>query len=192
MARLLRIDASPRFDGSVTRDLLDRIEARLGGGAVRRDLARAPVPQVDDAWIAANFTAPDDRSAEQRAALSLSDAMVAELRAADTLLIALPVYNFGPPAALKAWIDQVARAGVTFRYTEDGPVGLLEGKRAVVAVASGGVAMGSQVDFATGYMRHVLGFLGISDVEFVAADAMAMDAEASMERAGAQIEALAA
>ncbi len=86
------------------------------------------------------------------------------MQAADTLVIGLPIYNFGVPAALKAWVDQVARAGVTFRYTETGPKGLLTGKRAIIAVASGGTEAGSDVDFATGYIRHVLGFIGITDV----------------------------
>jgi FMN-dependent NADH-azoreductase len=120
--------------------------------------------------VDANFTAPDQRNALQRAALVESDALVAELMATDVLVIGVPIYNFGIPAKLKAWVDMVARARVTFRYTEDGPVGLLRGKRAYFVVASGGTAVGSAIDFATGYLRHVLGFLGIDDVEIVAAD----------------------
>jgi hypothetical protein len=108
---------------------------------------------------------------------------VAELKAADTLVIGLPIYNFGVPAALKAWVDQVARAGVTFKYSEYGPKGLLEGKRAIVAVASGGTEAGSDIDFATGYIRHVLGFIGITDVEFVTADRLMLDADGTMAKA---------
>ncbi len=188
---LLRIDSSARRSGSVSRDLLDRIVARFGDGTqvIARDLADG-IPQITEAWVNANFTQADARSAEQAAELALSDTLVAELKAADTILIGLPIYNFGVPAALKAWVDQVARAGLTFRYTESGPKGLLTGKRAVIAVASGGTEAGSEIDFATGYMRHVLGFIGITDVVFVAADRLMLDAETAMQSAGAQVAAL--
>ena len=122
--------------------------------------------------------------------LALSNALVAELQAADVIVIGAPVYNFGVPAAFKAWIDQVARAGLTFKYTEYGPKGLLEGKRAIVAVASGGTEVGSDIDFATGYIRHVLGFIGIEDVVFVAADKLTVDAEASQNAASQAVELL--
>jgi len=190
---VLRIDASARRAGSVSRDLVDGIVARLAPATVvTRDLADTPIPQIDEGWIGANFTPADARTDAQRAALALSDTLVAEVQRADTLVIGLPIYNFGVPAALKAWIDQVARAGVTFRYTATGPVGLLEGKRAIVAVASGGTEAGSEIDFATGYIRHVLGFIGITEVEFVTADRLMLDADASRSKAAAQIEGLAA
>jgi len=190
---LLRIDTSARRAGSITRDLTNRIVSHLGAReVVTRDLADTPVPQIDAPWIDANFTAPEARDIAQREVLSLSDRLTAELQSADTLVIGVPIYNFGVPAALKAWIDQVARAGVTFRYTENGPVGLLEGKRAVLAVASGGTGVDSDIDFATGYLRHVLGFIGISDVEVVRADRMMVDADASLKVAAADIAALAA
>ena len=99
--------------------------------------------------------------------------MLAEVKAADLLVIALPVYNFGVPSQLKSWIDQLARKGETFNYSETGPVGLLTGKRAIVAFTSDGTKMGSEIDFASGYVRHMLGFFGITDVQFAAADAMA-------------------
>ena len=188
--RILRIDASARRNGSITRDLNDRILSRFeseGPMAVtHRDLAD-PLPQITEDWIGANFTPPMDRTKSQKSALSQSDSLVGELKNADILLIGLPIYNFGVPAALKAWIDLVARAGETFRYTETGPVGLLEGKRAIITVASGGTARGSEIDFATEYLRHVLSFIGIQDVVFVSADQMAMDADSSLEKAGAEI-----
>ncbi len=190
---VLRIDASARREGSVSRELADRIIARLAPeNIVTRDLADTPVPQIDEAWIGANFTPADDRSAAQKDTLALSDALVAEVQAADTLVIGLPIYNFGVPAALKAWIDQIARAGVTFRYTPDGPVGLLDGKRAIIAVASGGTKAGSEIDFATGFIRHIMGFIGITEVEFVTADALMADRDAARATASAQIERLAA
>ena len=114
------------------------------------------------------------------------------MKAADVLVIALPVYNFGLPAQLKAWIDQLARKGETFRYTEAGPEGLLQGKRAIVAYTSDGTKFGSEIDYASGYLRHMLGFFGIADVEFVAADAMAFGAEEAIGRGEAQVDALAA
>ncbi|MGF1500424.1 MAG: FMN-dependent NADH-azoreductase [Paracoccaceae bacterium] len=188
---VLRIDASMRREGSVTRALADRIVAKLGPDRmIARDLADG-VPLVDEAWIGANFTLAEDRTDAQRAALSVSDALIEELRAADTLVIGLPVYNFGVPAALKAWIDQVARARVTFRYTESGPVGLLTGKRAIVVVASGGTEVDSGIDFATPYLRHALGFIGINDIRVVKADRQMMREDAT-EEAQAEIDALAA
>lgn len=193
---ILRIDSSMRHDGSVTRALADRLVARLtdeapGARVVGRDLAEG-VPLVDEGWIAANFTAPAERTSAQRAALALSDEMVAELKAADTLVIGLPVYNFSVPAALKAWVDLVARARETFRYTENGPEGLLKGKRALVVVASGGVPVGSDLDFATPYLRHALAFMGIEDVEVIAAERVATDAAAAIAGAEAEIDRLAA
>lgn len=118
--------------------------------------------------------------------------MVKELQQADTVVIGLPIYNFSVPAAFKAWIGLVARAGLTFSYTENGPKGLLEGKRAILAIASGGTAVGSEIDFATGYARHVLGFIGIHDVDVVAADRMALDPEAALSNAQKAVAELAA
>ena len=188
---ILRIDASARREGSVSRDLADRIIARFPGATViARDLAPG-LPLIDETWVGANFTPAAERSPEQHAVLALSDELIAELQAADTLVIGLPIYNFGVPATLKAWVDQVARAGVTFRYTETGPQGLLTVKRAIVAVASGGTEAGSEIDFATGYIRHVLGFIGITEVEFVTADRLMLDAEGSLRHAHDQIETLA-
>lgn len=187
---ILRLDASARRDGSVTRDLTGRVLARFPQADVTtRDLADG-LPLIDASWVAANFTPEADRNAAQRAALALSDTLIAEVRAADTLVIGLPIYNFGVPATLKAWIDLIARAGVTFRYTEAGPEGLLTGKRAIVAVASGGTETGSPLDFATGYLRHILGFVGITDVSFVSADRLALDPEATVKSAHDQVAAL--
>lgn len=192
MTHILRIDASARRTGSISRDLTDRIIARLTPAHVTaRDLADT-LPLIDEGWISANFTPADKRSPVQAETLAVSDALVAELVAADTVVIGLPIYNFGVPAALKAWVDMVARAGVTFKYSETGPKGLLTGKRAIIAVASGGTEAGSEIDFATGYLRHVLGFIGITDVTFVTADRMALDPDATLAAARDQIEALAA
>lgn len=171
---VLRIDASARVEGSVSRRLADLLVGHLdrrtdGLALTRRDLAQG-APFVDAAWIGANFTDPAARDAGQHDALAQSDALVAELQAADVLVIATPIYNFGVPASLKAWIDQVARARLTFRYTEHGPEGLLAGKKAYILVATGGTAIGGEYDFATPWLRFMLGFLGITEVEVLAAD----------------------
>ncbi len=189
---LLHIDASARRDGSVSRQLTDQIIEKLTPDhVIARDLAN-PLPHVNEAWISANFTPITDRNDEQNKALELSDTLIEEIQQADTIVIGAPIYNFGVPAGLKAWIDLVARAGVTFRYTEEGPVGLLTGKRTIVVVASGGTEAGSNYDFATGFLKHVLGFIGLTDVEFVTADKLALDAEGTMAKAKADIERIAA
>jgi len=194
--KILRIDASMRRAGSVTRDLTDRLIDKLRAenqevSVVTRDLADG-VPMIDETWIGANFTDEAARDDNQRAALAVSDSLIAELQAADTLVIGLPVYNFGVPAALKAWVDLVARARVTFRYSETGPVGLLTGKRAIIVAASGGVPLGSEADFATSYLHHALAFLGITDVTFIGAERLTIDAEAARRSAEAAVDALAA
>jgi FMN-dependent NADH-azoreductase len=190
MKTVLRIDSSASTKTSISRALTDRIVARFeDADVITRDLSQ-PLPQIDETWVTARAKAPADRTEAEASALALSDTLVEELKAADTIVIGVPVYNFGIPASLKAWIDLVARAGVTFAYTADGPKGLLEGKRAILAVASGGTEVGSGWDFATGYMRHVLGFIGITDVEIVAADRLALGAEDSVKAANDAIDAL--
>ena len=183
MTNILRIDASARNDGSTTRQLSGQlvnhlIEQGYGAKVIHRDLALTPPALLTEGWVGANFTDDADRSDEQQALLASSDELIAELEAADTIVIGVPVYNFAIPASLKAWIDLIARARRTFRYTEAGPEGLLTGKKAYLVVASGGVPVGSDYDFATGYLRHVLGFVGITDVTIIAADQQMMDGEA--------------
>lgn len=192
---VLQIDASARHDGSVTRELTSAVvKGMLTKTPDLKVLVRdvsSGLPFLDDKWVAANLTDPSDRTAEQKMALALSDTLVRELKAADTLVIGAPIYNFSVPAALKAWMDLVARARETFRYTEEGPKGLLVGKKAIVAVASGGVKAGSDVDYATNFIVHFLGFLGIEDVTIVAADQLMMTSE-NRDAALAQATGLAA
>ena len=189
---VLHIDTSARHNGSYSRDLTRAVVDRLAPDTVvTRDLTNT-IPLITETWIGASFTDPQERTPEQHEALAISDELVAEVQAADTLVIGVAMYNFSIPAALKAWIDQVARAGVTFRYTESGPVGLLEGKRAILVIASGGVPVGSDYDFATDYMRHVLGFIGIRDVDVVAAAQLNSNADEVMQSANAAVAELAA
>lgn len=196
MSHVLHINSSARSTDSVSRELgtqvIDALRAQDPRLTVTsRDLTHA-LPQIDEAWVNANFTPADQRSAEQVETLAQSDALVRELQAADTVVIGLPIYNFGVPAAMKAWIDLVARAGLTFRYTANGPEGLLTGKRAIVVVASGGTKLGSELDFATGHLRQVLGFIGIEDVTFISADQLAVDRDTTIRAATTAITQLAA
>ena len=188
---VLAISTSAKKDGSVSRtltaDLLRALEDRHGDvDIVERDLADG-LPFVDAAWVEANFTADDDRTERHRQTLAGSDALVAELEAADVLVIGAPIYNFSIPAVLKAWIDMITRARLTFRYTENGPEGLLTGKKAIVIVPSGGVPVGSPMDFSTPYPKHALAFIGITDVEFVGAKGAASGNREALDSARSRI-----
>lgn len=190
--KILRIESSARREGSVTRELTSQIIAKFDVyEVVTRDLLDG-IPLINEAWVGANFTPQPDRTEEQTKLLEYSDTLIQEVLDADTLVIGLPIYNFGVPASLKAWVDLVARAGVTFQYSETGPVGLLEGKRAILAVASGGVKAGSEADYAVKYMQQVLAFIGIVHIDVVAADQLMIDAEKSMLGANDAIKVLAA
>ena len=191
MTSILRLESSIKGGASVTRKLTDMLVEKLAGASVTERDAQG-IPLIDGTWVGAAYTPAADRSAEQKAALALSDTLIGELRAADTIVIGMPVYNFGVTGPLKAWIDQICRINETFKYTEAGPKGLLEAKKVYVAYASGGVPMGSGYDFASTYLRQVLGFIGITDVQFVAAEGVAANEAAAVARAEEQIEKLAA
>lgn len=191
MTKVLRIESSIKGPASVTRKLTDRILAKLAPTeVVERDTTG--IALIDGTWIGAAYTPADQRNDDQKATLATSDALLNEIRAADVLVIAMPLYNFGITGPLKAWIDQICRVGESFQYSDAGPQGLLTGKRAIVAYASGGVPMNSGYDFASGYVRQVLGFIGITDVSFVAAEGVALGEEAAIAKAEDQIAALAA
>ncbi len=192
--QILKINSSGRSDGSVSRQLVQRaidrlITAHPEAAVIERDVSSG-LPVVDETWIGANFTPGEARTPEQEQKLEFSDELIGELRAADVIVIGVPIYNFGVPASLKQWVDLIARAGETFSYSESGPKGLLEGKRAIVAVASGGAETGSPADFASTYMKFVLGFVGITDVTIVSANGLAMDAEAPIKAANDEIDSL--
>jgi FMN-dependent NADH-azoreductase len=167
-------------------------EANPGARVVVRDLAKAPVPHIDAQRFGAFLAKPAERSAEEQAVVAYSDALIAELRAADVLVLGLPMYNFGIPSTLKAYFDHIARAGVTFRYTEKGPVGLLSGKKVYVFATRGGLYAGTPRDTETAYVRDFLAFLGMDDVEFVYAEGLAMSGarQQGLARAQAGIERL--
>jgi len=189
--RVLRVDASARVEDSITRQLADRLIQGMKDltpdlSLSRRDVAQG-LPFVDAAWVNANLIEPEMRSEVQRQALAGSDAMVAEVMDADVWVIATPIYNFGVPASLKAWIDQIARARLTFRYTDQGPKGLLSGKKVYILTATGGTEVGSAIDFATPWLRFVLNFLGITDVEVIAADRGMLRGDSARQTAAERI-----
>jgi len=188
---ILEVSASGRRSESISRgltqDIIDALEIRYGYIELTRRNLGDGVPFVDEGWIAANFTPDEERTDEHRAALTGSDALVDELRRADVVVIGAPIYNFGVPAVLKAWVDMIARARLTFRYTANGPEGLLKGKKAYIVVASGGVPVDSPADFATPYLRQALQFVGISDVEIIAADQLNKAADDTIDAARARI-----
>ena len=148
---------------------------------VVRDLAREPVPHLDAERFGAFITKKESRTAEQQSFVDYSDALIEELRQADAIVIGLPMYNFGVPSQLKAWFDHVARAGVTFRYTAAGPEGLLKGKTAYVIATRGGRYNGTPADHETPYVRQFLGFLGITEVNFVYAEGLAISEGSKLE-----------
>ncbi len=174
MSKLLVVETSPRGDYSISRTMTRRFveawrAAHPGGDVIERDLVETPLTSVNAPWLQAYFTPPEQHSSEMKEALALSDALVAELLAADELVIATPVYNYNVPAALKAWIDHIVRKGMTLG--NDGK-GLVTGRRATVLIASGGIyTEGSPIrdrDIATQYLRLVLQVIGITDVTVVA------------------------
>lgn len=170
---VLHINASSRYDGSLTRAVSTQLTHLLTSHyeviLQQRDVVSG-LPFLDESWINANFTDPAERSAAQKSVLSLSDTLIDEVKTADVIVMAVPIYNFGIPAALKAWIDLVARARETFQYTEEGPVGLLKDKKVYLVMASGGVPLESEVDFASHYLKFFMQFIGITDVTLVNAN----------------------
>ena len=149
-------------------------EREPGVRVAERDLARETLPHLDAARFQAFLTKPEERTAEQRAIAGDSDALIQELREADVVVLGLPMYNFGVPSQLKSYFDHIARAGVTFKYTDQGPVGLLTGKRAYVFATRGGLYAGTARDTQSAYVRDFFAFLGITDVEFVYAEGLAL------------------
>lgn len=200
MTNLLQINASINNGNGQSSLLANRFVAAFRSShpearIVVRDVAAQPVPHLDGERFAAFITAAERRSAAQNAAVAYSDALIDELKQADLVVLGLPMYNFGIPSQLKAYFDHIARAGVTFRYSEQGPVGLLTGKRALVFAARGGIYAGSPLDTQTGYVRDILRFIGLSDVEFVYAEGLNISPqskEAGLAKAAAEIGRLAA
>ncbi|HEX7649396.1 MAG TPA: FMN-dependent NADH-azoreductase [Noviherbaspirillum sp.] len=182
MKTLLQLNSSLFAANGQSSQLSDRFvaawqDANPDAQVVVRDLAKNPVPHLDGERFGAFLSKPEDRTAQQQTVVDFSDALIEELRNADTVVLGLPMYNFGIPSQLKAYFDHIARAGVTFRYTENGPVGLLTGKKVYVIATRGGKYAGTPRDSQTAYVRDFLAFIGITDVEFVYAEGLNMGAD---------------
>lgn len=180
---ILQINSSARRDASHSTRLANRLVQRLRESEPEstlavRDLNDAPHPVLDEAALGALFAPPDKRTPEQAARVALDDALIAEIQAADVVVLGIPMYNFGVPAPLKNWIDAISRAGVTFRYSEKGPEGMLKGKKVYVALTRGGQYRNTPSDTQVPYLKTVFTFLGLTDVQFVYAEGLAMGADA--------------
>jgi FMN-dependent NADH-azoreductase len=182
MKTILQLNSSIYGDGGQSSRLAQEFVAQSPAARViTRDLAKDPLPHLDAERFGAFLAKPENRTPAQQQVLNESDALIAELKAADTLVLGLPMYNFGVPSQLKAYFDHVARAGVTFKYTAKGAVGLLTGKKAYVFATRGGLYQGTPRDTQTGYVREFLAFLGFTDVQFVYAEGLAISETAKTE-----------
>jgi len=179
---ILQINSSIHSADGQSSRLADRfvtslLESSPEAELVVRDLAREPIPHLDAERFGALIQKPEARTRAQQTVVDHSDALIEELRRADVLVLGLPMYNFGVPSQLKSWFDHIARAGVTFKYTEQGPVGLMRGRKAYVLAARGGQYAGTAADVQSDYVRRFLAFLGIADVEFAYAEGLAISPE---------------
>lgn len=191
MTTLLKINTSARANGNANRladEFVAAFQAAQPGTEVRsHDFGRNPLPHLGEDEITAFFTPAEQRTPAQQELVRLSDELIAELQAADVLVLGVPMYNFGIPSTLKAYFDRIARAGITFKYTAEGPVGLLTGKKAVIVAARGGLYAGTARDSQSRYLQDFLGFLGITEVEFIYAEGLNMgDESRAAAEAGAR------
>ncbi|WP_454849150.1 FMN-dependent NADH-azoreductase [Rhizobium binxianense] len=192
MSSILLLTSSPRAESlstTIATELAEKLKAQSPGSAiVRRDLAANPLPHIDDLFTAAIRKPAEARTAQESEAVKTSDALVNELLAADTIVIGTGLINFSIYSSLKTWIDNVARAGLTFKYTESGPVGLATGKKVYVVLASGGVysqGPAAPLNHAVPYLKSVLGFMGITDIETIYVEGLAFGPEAAEKAIGA-------
>jgi FMN-dependent NADH-azoreductase len=193
---ILQINSSARSEGShstkLANALVERLRSEHAGASLKvRDLSRTPHPALDEAALQALFAPAEQRTPEQAARVALDDELIAEIQAADIVVLGVPMYNFGVSTQLKNWIDAIARAQVTFRYTDTGPEGLLKQKKVYAVLTRGGLYRGTPGDTQVPYLKMVLGFLGMTDVQFVYAEGLAMGPQAEQDAlasANAQIE----
>jgi FMN-dependent NADH-azoreductase len=184
--KILQVNSSARTENSHSTRLAGEITSRLQtlhphASLTVRDLGHTPHPALDETALHALFTEAEQRTPEQAARVALDDALIAEIQAADVVVLGVPMYNFGVTVQLKNWIDAIARARVTFRYTDKGPEGLLTGKKVYIALTRGGQYRNTPADSQVPYLKTVLGFLGMTDIEFVYAEGLAMGAEAERQ-----------
>jgi len=191
--KILQVNSAARTVGANSTQIANNVTARLiakhpNATVEVLDLAATPHPALDQAGLGALFTPAEQRTAEQHARLELDNALIAQVQAADVIVLGVPMYNFAISSQLKNWIDAIAKAGVTFRYTETGPEGLIKGKKVYVALARGGIYRDTPNDTQVPYLKMILGFLGMTDVEFIYAEGFAMGAD-SVEKAFASAQA---
>ncbi|KVE43258.1 FMN-dependent NADH-azoreductase [Burkholderia sp. BDU5] len=184
MTTILQINSAARSQGAQSTMLADELTAKLQqshpGATVKvRSLLADALPHLDDAVLGAFFTPADQRTAEQNAIVAKSDALIDELRSADVIVIGAPMYNFGVSSQLKTYFDWIARAGVTFRYTAEGPEGLIKGKKVYVVSARGGKHVGMPTDSQTPFLQTFLAFIGMTDVTFIYAEGFALGPDAA-------------
>ncbi|MBE1287556.1 MAG: FMN-dependent NADH-azoreductase [Alteromonadaceae bacterium] len=192
MTQVLVVNASIQGDNGNSSALTAHYISKLSGVAItKRDLTPNAILSLSSEEMGAWMTDPSARTAEQNELAQISDDLIAEVQAADTIVIGMPMYNFGAPSTFKAWVDHIARAGVTFRYTETGPQGLLDGKKVIIAITSGGKYKGTPMDTLTPWLHTFFNFLGLTDVHFVHAEGLAMgEPETVLNAAKAELEAL--
>jgi len=193
MNNIIHLDSSIMGDNSVSRQLTAQVVKHINQGqkaATYIDLAQQQLPILDGFTAGSFFTPEEHRNAEQQAIATISDNLITQLKAADVIVIGAPMYNFTIPTQLKTYFDLVARAGLTFQYTNTGPKGLLENKTAYLVVSSGGDHRGQASDFVTPYVKRMLGFMGITDVHVITAAGTAMDKDAALTTAQEAISAL--
>ncbi|MCC9625711.1 NAD(P)H-dependent oxidoreductase [Thalassospira sp. MA62] len=193
MTNILHVSASVNGTQSNSRRLASELIGRIvaqsaSANVIERDTNDATISALTGEVVGAFYTPADARTDAQRDVIAVSEKMVREVKNADVLVIGAPMYNFGIPSTLKAWVDLIARVGVTFRYTENGPLGLLEGKKAYLVVATGGVPVNSPADFVTPYLKQVLGFIGITDVDVIEASGFGVDAKQAMDAGLANVQ----
>ena len=197
MTTILQINSAARSQGAQSTLLVNELTAKLqqsnpGAQVVTRNLQADPLPHLDDAVLGAFFTPAEQRTPDQQAIAARSEALIAELQAADVIVIGAPMYNFGVSSQLKTYFDWIARAGITFRYTANGPEGLVNGKKVHIVSARGGKYQGTPHDSQTPYLKSFLGFLGMTDVNFIYAEGLNMGPDAANAALAGAREAIAA
>ena len=193
MSNILFLKTSPKYEGSISTELGEYLVNQLTSvskSTVTKRQLDEEIPFINQQIINGLYVDDSRKTVEQKEALKLSDAIVEDVNNHDTIVISTPIYNFSAPAVLKAWADMVARVNKTFSYAENGPVGLLKGKKAYVVVSSGGTKVGSEIDFFTPWMKHFLKFIGITDVEYIAADQLMNDDGTKLQLVKNQIDEL--
>jgi len=187
---VLHINSSAQLSNSNTRIIGQYLVNALGERVIHRDLAQQPLPPIRAEDLMAVHGSSDSQRASLQPQLALSEQLITELKSADTLVLGAPMYNFGIPASLKQWIDAICRAGVSFKYTQQGPVGLLGVKRAFIITASGGTPIGSEMDFSSRYLEHICRFIGITEVFHIDASGSKGSPEQVIAQGKEQVDAL--